>query len=57
MRTNAGNNKDSFSQYDTPSVEIKDFNILIVRKSFFDLPVKYEKEAYEKIIKMSRNND
>ena len=26
-------------------------------KSFFDLPVKNEEEAYKKIIKMSNNND
>ena len=41
-RTNAGDNRDSFSHYYTPSVEMKDFNILIDGKSFFDLPVKNE---------------
>ena len=30
---------------------------MIDGKSFFDLPVKNEEEAYEKIIEMSRNND
>ena len=39
------------------NVEIKDFNVLIDGKSFFDLPVKNEEEAYEKIIDMSNNND
>ena len=39
------------------NVEIKAFNALIDEKNFFDLPVKKEKEAYEKIISMSRNND
>ena len=34
-----------------------DFNVLIDGKSFFDLPVKIEEEAYEKIIDMSNNND
>ena len=28
-RTNAGDNRDSFSQYYLPNVEIKDFNVLI----------------------------
>ena len=37
--------------------EIKDFNVLIDGKSFFDLPVKNEEEAYEKIIEISKNND
>ena len=56
-RTNQGDNRDSFSHCYVPSVEIKDFNVLIDRKSFFDLPVKNEEEAYEKIIGMSNNND
>ena len=49
--------RDSFSHYYVPNVRIKDFNVLIDGKSFFDLPVKNEEEAYEKIIEMSRNND
>ena len=56
-RNNADNNRDSFSHYYVPNVEIKDFIILIDGKSFFDLPVKNEEEAYEKIIDMSNNND
>ena len=49
--------RDSFSHYYVPNVRIKDFNVLIDGKSFFDLPVKNEEEAYEKIIEMSNNND
>ena len=49
--------RDTFSHYYVPNIEIKDFNILIDGKSFFDLPVKNEEEAYEKIIEMSKNND
>ena len=49
--------RDSFSHYYVPNVRIKDFNVLIDGKSFFDLPVKNEEEAYEKIIDMSNNND
>ena len=49
--------RDSFSHYYVPNVEIKDFNVLIDGKSFFDLPVKNEEEIYEKIIKMNNNND
>ena len=37
-------------------VEIKDFNVLIDSKPFFDQPVKNEQEAYEILIEMSRNN-
>ena len=56
-RNNNTDNRDSFSHYYVPNVEIKDFNVLIDGKSFFDLPVKNEEEAYEKIIEMSNNND
>ena len=56
-RNNADDNIDSFSDYYVPNVEIKDFNVLIDEKSFFDLPVKIEEEAYEKTMDMSNNND
>ena len=49
--------RDSFSHYYVPHVETQDFNVLIDRKSFFDLPVKNEEETYEKTINMSNNND
>ena len=54
-RDNAGEKRDS--HYYVPNARIKDFNILIDAKSFFDLPVKDEEEAYEKIIEMSNNDD
>ena len=56
-RNARGDHRDSFSHYYGPSVEIKDFNFLIDGKCFFDLPVKNEEEAYEKIIDISRDND
>ena len=52
-----GDRRDSFSHCYLPNVEIKHFKALIDRKSFFDLPVKNEEEAYEKVIEMSKNND
>ena len=56
-RNNAGDNRDFFSDYYVPNVEIKDFNVLIDGKSFFDLLIRNEEEAYEKIIEMINNND
>ena len=47
----------SYSNYYVPKVEINDFNVLIDRKNLFDLPVKNEGKAYEKMIEMSNNND
>ena len=49
--------RDSFSHYCAPNVEVKDFNVLSDGKSFFGLPVKKEEEAYKRFIEMSRNND
>ena len=49
--------RDYFSKYHVPNVETIDFNVLIDEKRFFDLPVKNEEEAYEKIIEISRNKD
>ena len=51
------NDRTSFSKYYVPKVEIKDFNVLIDGKSFFDVPVKNKEEAYEKIMSISKNND
>ena len=56
-RTATGDYRDSFSHYYLLNVSIKDFNVLIDGKSFFELPVKNEEEAYEKIIDISRNSD
>ena len=56
-RTNTHDYRNVFSNYYVLDAEIKDFNVLIDRKSFFDLPVKNEEQASEKIIKMSNNND
>ena len=56
-RDNAVDKRDSFSHYYVPNDEINDFNVLIDGKSFFELPVKNEEEAYEKIIDMSNNID
>ena len=46
-----------FLKYYTPKVEIKEFNVLIDEKSFFDVPVKNKEEACEEIIELSKNND
>ena len=56
-RDNESDNRDSFSDYYVPKVEIKDFNVLNEGKRFFDFPVKNVEEAYEKIMDISKNND
>ena len=51
------NDRTSFSKYYVANVQIKDFNVLIYEKSFFDIPIKNGEETYEQIIEMGRNND
>ena len=41
--------RTSFSKCYVPKVEIKDFNVLIDGKSFFDVPVKNKEKAYGKL--------
>ena len=56
-RNNNTDGRYSYSNYYVPNVEIKDFNVLIDWKSFFDLLVKNKEKTYKKIIGMSNNND
>ena len=49
--------RQSFSQFYLPNVMVKDYNVIIDKLSFFDLPIKTKEEAYEKIIDIGRNNE
>ena len=49
--------RQSYSQFYLPKVMAKDYNVIIDKLAFFDLPIKTEEEAYEKIIDISRNNE
>ena len=49
--------RQSFSQFYLPRVMVKDFNVIIDKLAFFDLPIKTKEEAYEKIIDISRDNE
>ena len=53
----AADDRQSFSQFYLPKVLVKDYNVIIDKLAFFDLPIKTEEEAYEKIIDISRNNE
>ena len=44
--------RTSCYKYYTPSVEIKDYNVLIDGNAFFELPIKNIEETYEKIIQI-----
>ena len=49
--------RQSYDEFYLPKVMIKDYNVIIDKLAFFDLPIKTEEEAYEKIIDISRNNE
>ena len=49
--------KQSFSQFNLSRFMVKDFNVIIDKLAFFDLPIKTEEEAHEKIIDISRYNE
>ena len=49
--------RQSFSQFYLPNVMVKDYNVIIDKLAFFDLPITTEEEAYEKIIDISSNNE
>ena len=51
------NDRQSLSRFYLSNVMIKDYNVIIDKLAFFDLPIKTEEEAYEKIIDISRNNE
>ena len=56
------NNNNNYSrqspfEFYLPKVMVKAYNVIIDKLAFFDLPIKTEEEAYEKIIDISRNNE
>ena len=46
-----------FSNYYTRTVEIKDYNVLIDQKPFFDIPIKNKEETYQAITELIRSSD
>ena len=49
--------RKSFSQFYLPKIMVKDYNVIIDQLAFFDLSIKAEEEAYEKIIDICRKNE
>ena len=49
--------RQSFSQFYLPRVMGKEYNVIIDKLAFSDLPIKTEEEAHEKIIDICRNNE
>ena len=49
--------KNYCDKYYMPLIEIKDFNVLIDKKPFFDQPIKNKQGVYKKAVEMSINDD
>ena len=49
--------RNSFDKYYMTTVEIKDFDVIIDNKLFFDQAVKNKQESYKKLFEISRNDD
>ena len=45
------NDITSFSKYYVPNLQIKDFNVLIDGKGFFDMPIKMMEKHTKKLLK------
>ena len=48
--------KSSFSKYYTLTLEIKDDNVLIDQKPFFEIPIKNKEETYQLITELIRDS-
>ena len=49
--------RQSYLKYYVPSVELKNFNVIVDGKPFFELPVRNMEETYQKTIDMGYNDD
>ena len=56
-KTADNNDRQSFSRFYLPNAKVKGYNVIIDQLAFFDLSIKTEEEAYEKITDISRNNE
>ena len=50
------NDRTSHSTYDLPKVEIKDYNVMIDGRNFFDQPINSMNKTYENIRKIRLHN-
>ena len=45
-----------FSKYYTPTVEIKDYNVIIDGEPFYEVPIKNKEETYKAIAELIRSD-
>ena len=49
--------RSSFSKYYTPTLEIKDYNVLIDLQPFFDVPIKNKEQTYKAITELTNHDN
>ena len=49
-------NRRLFSKYYTPTVEVKDYNVIIDGEPFYEIPIKNKEETYKAITELIRND-
>ena len=49
--------RSSFSRYYTPTVEIKDYNVLIDLQPFYDIPIKNKEQTYKAITELINHDN
>ena len=49
--------RSSFSKYFTPTVEIKDYNVLIDLQPFYDIPIKNKEQTYKAITELINHDN
>ena len=48
--------RKSFSKHYTPTVELKDYNVIIDGERFYEIPIKNKEGTYKAIIDLIRND-
>ena len=48
--------RSRFSKYYTPTVEIKDYNVIIDAEPFYEIPIKNKEETYNAITELIRSD-
>ena len=49
--------RKSFSKYYTPSVEIKDYNVLVDQKPFYEIPIKNKEQTYKTFTQLIKDGN
>ena len=49
--------RSRFSKYYTPTVETKDYNVLIDQQPFYEIPIKNKEQTYKAITELIKDGD